>query len=105
MWERYCSGVSAIVFVVDSSIPLPADSEHGESQLTGEVEERRPASEAWFIAAEELHALLQRPALAGLPLLVLATKNDISHHANVQQVIATLYVISLPQKTGRPQGP
>ncbi|PWZ00704.1 P-loop containing nucleoside triphosphate hydrolase protein [Testicularia cyperi] len=68
MWERYCRGVSAIVFVVDSAVPLPP----------------------WDIAADELHALIERPHLAGVPLLVLATKNDIKGAARVDDVIRVM---------------
>merc|ERR1711907_181725 len=46
MWERYCRGVNAIVYVVDA-----AD------------EEKIPASK------KELHDLVSKPSLAGIPLL------------------------------------
>ncbi|PWN46741.1 P-loop containing nucleoside triphosphate hydrolase protein [Violaceomyces palustris] len=68
MWERYCRGVSAIVFVVETP----------------------PSSDPWAIATEELHALIERPHLAGVPLLVLATKNDIKGAVGVDQVIRTM---------------
>lgn len=54
MWERYCRGVDAVVFVADA-----ADA----GSLDG--------------AKSELHDLLSRPALAGTPLLVLGNKNDV----------------------------
>ena len=55
MWERYCRGVGAIVFVVDS-----ADvSNFGMSRQC-------------------LQDLLAKPSLAGIPLLVLANKMDIA---------------------------
>ncbi|CAL8460720.1 g251 [Coccomyxa elongata] len=53
MWERYCRGVQAVVYVVDS-----ADHEALEH------------------ARAELHDLLARPSLATIPLLVLGNKND-----------------------------
>ncbi|KAK4430426.1 ADP-ribosylation factor-like protein 8c [Sesamum alatum] len=53
MWERYCRGVSAILYVVDAadrdSIP---------------------------ISRSELHDLLKKPALGGIPLLILGNKID-----------------------------
>eukprot|EP00270_Netrium_digitus_P017024 TRINITY_DN6184_c0_g1_i1.p2 TRINITY_DN6184_c0_g1~~TRINITY_DN6184_c0_g1_i1.p2 ORF type:complete len:186 (+),score=46.23 TRINITY_DN6184_c0_g1_i1:137-694(+) len=53
MWERYCRGVSAIVYVVDA-----ADMDSiGTSR-------------------EELHELVSKPSLAGIPLLVLGNKCD-----------------------------
>jgi ADP-ribosylation factor-like protein 8 len=54
MWERYCRGVSAVVFVVDA-----ADAERFET------------------ARIELHDILARPALADIPILVLANKCDL----------------------------
>lgn len=54
MWERYCRGVSAVVFVIDA------------------------ADEARFDTARvELHDILSRPALNGIPVLILANKSDL----------------------------
>jgi len=53
MWERYCRGVSAIVYVVDA-----ADRENIP------------------ISKNELHDLVNKPSLAGTPLLVLGNKID-----------------------------
>ncbi|EFJ25249.1 ARF-like GTPase [Selaginella moellendorffii] len=53
MWERYCRGVSAIVYVVDAADP-----------------ENIP------IAKSELHDILSKPSLNGIPLLVLGNKVD-----------------------------
>ena len=54
LWERYCRGVQAIVFVVDA-----ADESAIESSKV------------------ELHALMDKPSLAGTPLLILGNKNDL----------------------------
>ena len=54
MWERYCRGVSAIVYVVDSADP-----------------------EALEQSRHELHELLSKPSLANIPVLVLGNKNDV----------------------------
>ena len=51
MWERYCRGVSAIVYVVDAS-----DVDNLE------------------VARNELTDLVNKPALSGIPLLVLGNK-------------------------------
>jgi ADP-ribosylation factor-like protein 8 len=63
MWERYCRGVSAIVFVVDSvdaqSLPL---------------------------ARQCLLDLLSKPTLQSIPLLVLANKNDVPGARDERQV-------------------
>lgn len=121
MWERYCRGVSAIVFVVDSSVPLPSSKPESSSQSgppapsstaptsAAPPKDETPASasasapvaatssgqstqnsSAWNVATEELHALIERPHLSGVPLLVLATKNDIKGAARVDDVIRVM---------------
>uniref|UniRef100_A0A336N522 CSON006616 protein n=2 Tax=Endopterygota TaxID=33392 RepID=A0A336N522_CULSO len=54
MWERYCRGVNAIVYMVDA-----ADLEKMEA------------------SRNELHSLLDKPQLAGIPVLVLGNKRDL----------------------------
>ncbi|XP_027360083.1 ADP-ribosylation factor-like protein 8a isoform X1 [Abrus precatorius] len=53
MWERYCRAVSAIVYVVDAADP-----------------------DNLSISRSELHDLLNKPSLSGIPLLVLGNKID-----------------------------
>ncbi|KNA18923.1 hypothetical protein SOVF_066280 [Spinacia oleracea] len=53
MWERYCRAVSAIVYVVDAA-------DHDNIS----------------ISRSELHDLLSKPSLSGIPLLVLGNKTD-----------------------------
>lgn len=53
MWERYCRAVSAIVYVVDA-----ADRDNLP------------------ISKSELHDLLNKPSLHGIPLLVIGNKTD-----------------------------
>lgn len=54
MWERYCRGVSALVFVIDA------------------------ADDARFETARiELQDILARPSLDGIPVLILANKSDL----------------------------
>ncbi|KAH9936354.1 P-loop containing nucleoside triphosphate hydrolase protein [Fomitopsis serialis] len=67
IWERYCNGVDAIIFVVDSS-----------------------DKEKFDTARFELHQLLSQPSLNGVPLLVLGNKNDIEGHAPVNELIKAL---------------
>jgi len=64
IWERYCRGVNAIVFVVDS-----ADIDKFES------------------AKKELQDLLIKPQLRGIPLLVLGNKNDLSESVSAEELI------------------
>merc|ERR1712065_83622 len=72
MWERYCRGVNAIIYVVDS-----ADHEKLEQ------------------SKKELHDLLDKPAVAGIPLLVLGNKNDLSESLTVDEVISKLELKSI----------
>lgn len=67
LWERYCQGVNAIVFVVDSS-----------------------ARDKFEAAHFALQQLLSQPPLAGVPLLVLGNKNDLDGHAGVDELIRAL---------------
>mmetsp|Transcript_11696 Transcript_11696/g.13235 ORF Transcript_11696/g.13235 Transcript_11696/m.13235 type:complete len:187 (+) Transcript_11696:51-611(+) len=75
MWERYCRGVNAIVYVVDA-----ADVEKFPT------------------AKKELHDLVTKPPLAGIPLLVLGNKNDLSEALGVEDLIDQLELKSI---TGR----
>jgi len=67
MWERYCRGVNAIVFVVDA-----ADHDKFET------------------AKKELHDLLSKPPLQNIPLLVLGNKNDLPESIGVDEIIDQL---------------
>ncbi|KAJ7147507.1 P-loop containing nucleoside triphosphate hydrolase protein [Mycena crocata] len=76
MWERYCHGVDAIVFIIDSADP-----------------------EKFNTARFELHQLLGQQALTGVPLLVLGNKNDLEGHVPVKDLIRDL---QLDKITDRP---
>ncbi|XP_028784531.1 ADP-ribosylation factor-like protein 8c [Neltuma alba] len=75
MWERYCRGVSAILYVVDAadrdSIP---------------------------ISKSELHDLLMRPSLIGIPLLVLGNKIDKSEALSNQALVDKLGLESIKDR-------
>lgn len=75
MWERYCRGVNAIVFIVDS-----ADKE------------------ALPVAGEELKLLLEKPALEGIPLLVLGNKSDLPNKLSVDELIEALDLKSVSHR-------
>ncbi|XP_003748085.1 ADP-ribosylation factor-like protein 8B-A [Galendromus occidentalis] len=64
MWERYCRGVNAIVYMVDA-----ADKEKIEP------------------ARNELHTLLDKPQLAGIPVLVLGNKRDLPEALDEKAII------------------
>lgn len=46
--------------------------------------------EALPVAKEELHLLLEKPAMEGIPLLVLGNKSDLRGHLTVDQLIDAL---------------
>jgi ADP-ribosylation factor-like protein 8 len=75
MWERYCRGVNAIVYIVDA-----AD---------------QPALP---IATEELHDLLNKPSLEGIPLLVLGNKSDLPNKLSVDQIIEEMDLKSITRR-------
>mmetsp|Transcript_982 Transcript_982/g.973 ORF Transcript_982/g.973 Transcript_982/m.973 type:complete len:178 (-) Transcript_982:32-565(-) len=66
-WIRYAKGTNVIIFVVDSS----------ERELI-------------FSARKELHMMLEDQDLAGIPLLVLANKIDVSQHLSEPEIIKGL---------------
>ncbi|SAM07644.1 hypothetical protein [Absidia glauca] len=75
MWERYCRGVNAIVFVVDA-----ADHSKLEAAYT------------------ELKILLEKPQLANIPMLVLGNKNDLDDALSVKQLIEVLHLQSITNR-------
>ena len=75
MWERYCRGVNAILFVVDI-----ADMEKLQA------------------AREELHAIMEQPTLEGIPLLVLGNKSDLPEKMSVDELIDTLDLKSIEHR-------
>lgn len=67
MWERYCRGVSAILFVLDSADPQSIEA-----------------------SRSELQSLISQPELSGIPLLVLGNKNDLQGALKVGELIEKL---------------
>lgn len=67
MWERYCRGVNAIVFVVDAADNAKLD-----------------------MARNELRNLLEKPQLSAIPVLVLGNKNDIPDALTAEQLVDRL---------------
>eukprot|EP00249_Psilotum_nudum_P016180 c25700_g1_i1 orf=315-872(+) len=76
MWERYCRGVSAIVYVVDAA----ADQDNVLS------------------SRRELHDLLSKPSLNGIPLLVLGNKIDKPESLSKQALIDQMGLQSLTDR-------
>ncbi len=72
MWERYCRGVNAIIFVVDAA-------DQGKMEM----------------ARNELRSLLEKPQLAGIPILVLGNKNDLADALSAEELIDRLGLASV----------
>ncbi|XP_050536231.1 ADP-ribosylation factor-like protein 8B-A [Daktulosphaira vitifoliae] len=64
MWERYCRGVNAIVYMVDA-----ADTDKLEA------------------SRNELHSLIDKPQLVGIPVLVLGNKRDLPNALDEVELI------------------
>ena len=76
-WEKYCRDADAIVYVVDASDSGSMD-----------------------IAKTQLHQLLSWPSLAGIPLLVLGNKNDLSGAFTVEDEKSISMVYQLLDQEG-----
>lgn len=72
MWERYCQGVNAIIFILDSADPHMFDT-----------------------ARAQLHAICQRESLYDIPVLVLGNKNDLPEAITTEEIIKTLDLTSI----------
>jgi len=44
------------------------------------------------VAREELHMLLEKPALEGIPVLILGNKSDLPDHLSVDELIEALHL-------------
>jgi ADP-ribosylation factor-like protein 8 len=75
MWERYCRGVNAIVYMVDA-----ADAEKIEA------------------SRNEFHNLLDKTQLANIPVLVLANKRDLPGALNEKEVIDKMNLASVQDR-------
>lgn len=54
--------------------------------------------EAMPVAKEELHILLSKPGLEGIPLLVLGNKSDLSNRMSVDELIKALDLESVSHR-------
>ena len=83
MWERYCRGVNAIVFMVDA-----ADEDKLEVRLST-VLRLNPVQ----ASRNELIQLLDKPQLDAIPVLVLGNKKDLPGALDERQLIERMLVI------------
>ena len=75
MWERYCRGVSAILFIVDLA----------DTEILPQ-------------AKEELHSLMSQSSLVGIPLLVLGNKSDLPDKLSVDELIDAMDLKSIGER-------
>lgn len=75
MWERYCRGVDAIVYMVDAA-------------NIKKLEESR----------YELHYLLEKPQLARIPIIILGNKIDLPNAINEQDLINYMDLTSIENR-------
>ncbi|OPL33620.1 adp-ribosylation 8a factor-like protein, partial [Mytilus galloprovincialis] len=75
MWERYCRGVNAIVYMVDAADP-------------DKIEPSR----------NELHHLLDKPQLQGIPVLVLGNKRDLAGALDERQLIERMNLSAIQDR-------
>jgi ADP-ribosylation factor-like protein 8 len=75
LWERYCFGMQAIVYIVDS-----ADADLFEE------------------ARKELHSLLSKTRLANIPLLLLANKSDLENAEKVETIVKMMELDKLKDR-------
>lgn len=85
MWERYCRGVNAIVYEARGLACSGLALADGCSFIVDAAD-----VEAFPIARDELHALLQNPELEGIPLLVLGNKSDLPGKLSVDELIEAM---------------
>lgn len=50
------------------------------------------------VAREELQLLLEKPALEGIPLLVLGNKSDLPNHLTVDELIEALHLRAVSRR-------
>lgn len=84
MWERYCRGVNAIVWV-RHRVHWRNDPDVIHRYIVDAADKA-----AMPVAMEELHALLEKPVLDGIPLLVLGNKSDLPDKLSVDELIEAL---------------
>ncbi|CAB3999519.1 ADP-ribosylation factor 8A [Paramuricea clavata] len=75
MWERYCRGVNCIVYMVDA-----ADHDKFDA------------------SKNELHNLLDKPQLSGIPVLVLGNKRDLPNAIDEKELIEKLNLSSVQDR-------
>ncbi len=90
MWERYCRGVNAIVYVQMCRYLTDCGKLMGRRYIVDAADK-----EVLPVARDELHALLEKPVLDGIPLLVLGNKSDLPEKLSTDELIQVLDLTSV----------
>jgi ADP-ribosylation factor-like protein 8 len=84
MWERYCRGVNAIVYV-DGIVFVDHYFFSVYSFMVDAADHEKLDA-----AKQEFSNLLEKPQLQGIPVLVLGNKRDLPNALEVQELIQRL---------------
>jgi len=97
MWERYCRGVNAIVY---EPAPWITATNLSLFWADGRVSYIVDAADkaALPVATEELHELMSKPSLHGIPLLVLGNKSDLPDKLSVDELIEAMDLKSITNR-------
>ena len=94
MWDRYCRGADAILYVSPHDIVYKLTNRYvvDAADVSFAYPSRRKdeltrQTKSLPTATSELHALLGLPSLQSVPLLVLANKNDLPGAIGVDDLI------------------
>ena len=93
MWERYCRGVNAIVYVQPLHLRMWIPLILVSSFIVDSADK-----DALEVAKEELHLLLGKSTIEGIPLLVLGNKSDLPDHASTDEIIEAMDLNSIAHR-------
>ncbi|KAF7831118.1 ADP-ribosylation factor-like protein 8c [Senna tora] len=93
MWERYCRGVTAIVYCLSLDILSLQTYIHTAGYVVDAADR-----DSVPISRSELHELLTKPSLNGIPLLVLGNKVDKSEALSQQALVDQLGLESIKDR-------
>lgn len=94
MWERYCRGATAIVYATTTSCSTTLRPQLTFTSFVVDSADHP----ALPVAKEELGILLDKPALEGIPLLVLGNKSDLEEKMSVDELIDGLGLKSVTHR-------
>ena len=94
MWERYCRGVNAIVYARNMTISGDKRQANIIPRYVVDTADRSTIP----VATEELHELMSKPPLEGIPLLVLVNKSDLPYKLSVDELFDAMDLKSITNR-------